>query len=154
MEESVIKIESRDENSSGKLYDNVSVEFSSAQPAERAPLRDTFDNCTLIFLFAKVLEKDKFHICPWDTLKNRRQLSPQRPTGTPHCRFIELPLQTAPVSNISIIRGWLFFCEKGFLLYKVRLCLTSVSGFYTDTVEASTCSVLRRRLTAWILLKS
>lgn len=54
MEESVIKIESRDENSSGSLYGNVSVEFSSVQPRWRAPLRDTFDNCTqLYFVFAR-----------------------------------------------------------------------------------------------------
>ena len=67
-EQSVIKIERRDEKSSGSLSANVSVERSSVQPTQRAPLRDTFDDCTTIFSFAwhvtNIGKKTFFHICP------------------------------------------------------------------------------------------
>lgn len=98
MEESVIKIERRDENSSGSLYGNVSVEFSSVQPTQRAPLRNTFDDCTLIFFFARHVTNIRKNI-PHLSLsypKNRRQLSPLRPMGTTCCRFIMLQATVLP----------------------------------------------------------
>lgn len=80
-EESVIKIERRDENSSESLYGNVCVEFSSVQPTHRAHLRGTSDDCALIFFSARHVTNNREKKVPHLSLsypKHRRQLSPLR----------------------------------------------------------------------------
>lgn len=99
------------------------MEFSSVQPTQKAPLRDTFDNCTMIFFFDWHVTNIRKNIPHLSLINPKNRQGPLSLIGTTCCKL----LPTALMPNMSNIGDFWFYVVV--FLFNNKKAIFSASNY-------------------------